>query len=281
MQSHGEETPQPALEREVHRQAKDSRFGCSAVARGGSHREDSILVPSASCAGRQDEKLAAVALDKVAVGIPLVAKVAVRIPLVACPPCRCGLATRQSLRSAKLCKMAWRVQDARMGEIAVRDEGVGGQPVDECVPRLSIEVIPKSTWVDAVDELRMREAENPRRSKGIRDREPSAGSVRFFPKSAALRCAAGLARASAREMPRVRTRWCTPPTSLVALVGWEGRAVGVRDEGKQLIEADCLPILLPSHAVLVSHFARHTNPFGRVGLLATKLTERPKLAAGA
>ena len=106
-------------------------------------------------------------------------------------------------------KMAWRVQDARMGEIAVRDEGVGGQPVDECVPRLSIEVIPKSTWVDAVDELRMREAENPRRSKGIRDREPSAGSVRFFPKSAALRCAAGLARASAREMPRVRTRWCT------------------------------------------------------------------------
>jgi len=73
VQSHGEETPPPALERGLHRPAKDSRFGRSAVAREGSHQADAILVPAVSSAGRQDEKLTAVALDKVAVGIPLVA----------------------------------------------------------------------------------------------------------------------------------------------------------------------------------------------------------------
>ena len=73
MQSHGEETPATTLVRELHRTAKDSRFGRSAVAREGSHQADAILVPAASSAGRQDEKLAAVALDEVAVGIPLVA----------------------------------------------------------------------------------------------------------------------------------------------------------------------------------------------------------------
>ena len=73
MQSHGEETPPTALVRELHRTAKDSRFGRSAVAREGSHQADAILVPAASRAGRQDEKLAAVALDEVAIGIPLLA----------------------------------------------------------------------------------------------------------------------------------------------------------------------------------------------------------------
>ena len=63
MQSHGEETPPTALVRELHRTAKDSRFGRSAVAREGSHQADAILVPAASRAGRQEEKLAAVALD--------------------------------------------------------------------------------------------------------------------------------------------------------------------------------------------------------------------------
>ena len=36
------------------------------MAREGSHQADAILVPAASRAGRQDEKLAAVALDEVA-----------------------------------------------------------------------------------------------------------------------------------------------------------------------------------------------------------------------
>ena len=71
MQGHGEETPPTALVRELNRTAKDGRFGRSAVAREGSHQADAILVPAASSAGRQDEKLAAVALDEVAVGIPL------------------------------------------------------------------------------------------------------------------------------------------------------------------------------------------------------------------
>ena len=84
----------------------------------------------------------------------------------------------------------------------VRDEGVGGHPVDERVPRLGIEVIPKSTWVDTVDELRMREAENPRYEDKIRDGEPSAASVCCFPQSAALRFEADLGRASAREVLR-------------------------------------------------------------------------------
>ena len=43
------------------------------MAREGSHQADAIVVPTASRAGRKDEKLAAVALDEVAVGIPLVA----------------------------------------------------------------------------------------------------------------------------------------------------------------------------------------------------------------
>ena len=63
------------MERELHIPAKDSRFGRSAVAREGSHQADAILVPAATGAGRQDEELAAVALDKVAVGIPLVTNI--------------------------------------------------------------------------------------------------------------------------------------------------------------------------------------------------------------
>ena len=39
------------------------------MAREGSHQADGILVPSAAGAGRQDEEFAAVAVDKVAVGI--------------------------------------------------------------------------------------------------------------------------------------------------------------------------------------------------------------------
>ena len=57
------------MECELHRLAKHSRFGRRAVAREGSHQVDAILVPAASRAGRQDEKLTAVALDEVAVGI--------------------------------------------------------------------------------------------------------------------------------------------------------------------------------------------------------------------
>ena len=73
MQGHGEETPPPALERELHRLAKHSRFGRRAVAREGSHQVVAILVPAAARAGREDEKLATVALNEVAVGIPLLA----------------------------------------------------------------------------------------------------------------------------------------------------------------------------------------------------------------
>ena len=43
------------------------------MARKGSHQVDAILVPAAARAGREDEKLAPVALDEVAVGIPLLA----------------------------------------------------------------------------------------------------------------------------------------------------------------------------------------------------------------
>ena len=43
------------------------------MAREGSHQADAIIVPTAAGAGRQDEEFAAVAVDKVAVGIPLVA----------------------------------------------------------------------------------------------------------------------------------------------------------------------------------------------------------------
>ena len=43
------------------------------MARKGSHQVDAILVPAAARAGREDEKLATVAVNKVAVGIPLVA----------------------------------------------------------------------------------------------------------------------------------------------------------------------------------------------------------------
>ena len=63
----------PALECELHRPAKHSRFGRRAVARKGSHQVDAILVPAAARAGREDEKLAPVALNDVAVGIPLLA----------------------------------------------------------------------------------------------------------------------------------------------------------------------------------------------------------------
>ena len=59
------------MERELHRPAKHSRFGRRAVARKGSHQVDAILVPAAARAGREDEKLAPVALNEVAVGIPL------------------------------------------------------------------------------------------------------------------------------------------------------------------------------------------------------------------
>ena len=61
------------MERELHRPAKHSRFGRSAVARKGSHQVDAILVPAAARAGREDEKLATVAFNEVAVGIPLLA----------------------------------------------------------------------------------------------------------------------------------------------------------------------------------------------------------------
>ena len=43
------------------------------MARKGSHQVDAILVPAAARAGREDEKLATVALNEVAVGIPLLA----------------------------------------------------------------------------------------------------------------------------------------------------------------------------------------------------------------
>ena len=52
------------MERELHRPAKHSRFGRRAVARKGSHQVDAILVPAAARAGREDEKLAPVALLK-------------------------------------------------------------------------------------------------------------------------------------------------------------------------------------------------------------------------
>ena len=44
-----------------------------AVAREGSHQVDAILVPAATRAGREDEKLATVAVNEVAVGIPFLA----------------------------------------------------------------------------------------------------------------------------------------------------------------------------------------------------------------
>ena len=43
------------------------------MARMGSHRVGAIFVPAAARAGREDEKLATVALNEVAVGIPLLA----------------------------------------------------------------------------------------------------------------------------------------------------------------------------------------------------------------
>ena len=43
------------------------------MARKGRHQVDAILVPAAARAGREDEKLAPVALNEVAVGIPLLA----------------------------------------------------------------------------------------------------------------------------------------------------------------------------------------------------------------
>ena len=52
------------MERELHRPAKYSRFGRRAVAREGSPQVDAILVPAAARAGREDEKLAPVALIK-------------------------------------------------------------------------------------------------------------------------------------------------------------------------------------------------------------------------
>ena len=61
------------MERELHRPAKYSRFGRRAVARKGSHQVDAILVPAAARAGREDEKLATVAVNEVAIGIPFLA----------------------------------------------------------------------------------------------------------------------------------------------------------------------------------------------------------------
>ena len=61
------------MERELHRPAKHSRFGRRAVARKGSHQVDAILVPAAARAGREDEKLATVAVNEVAIGIPFLA----------------------------------------------------------------------------------------------------------------------------------------------------------------------------------------------------------------
>ena len=61
------------MECELHRPAKHSRFGRRAVARKGSHQVDAILVPAAARAGREDEKLATVAVNEVAVGIPFLA----------------------------------------------------------------------------------------------------------------------------------------------------------------------------------------------------------------
>ena len=61
------------MKRKLHRPAKHGRFGRRAVARERSHQVDAILVPTASRAGREDEKHAPVALDEVAVSIPLLA----------------------------------------------------------------------------------------------------------------------------------------------------------------------------------------------------------------
>ena len=61
------------MKRKLHRPAKHGRFGRRAVARERSHQVDAILVPAASRAGREDEKYAPVALDEVAVSIPLLA----------------------------------------------------------------------------------------------------------------------------------------------------------------------------------------------------------------
>ena len=73
MQGHGEEAPPSALVSKLHGATEDSRLGLGTIAREGSHQADAIVVPAASRAGRQDEKLAAVALTDVAVGIPLIA----------------------------------------------------------------------------------------------------------------------------------------------------------------------------------------------------------------
>ena len=43
------------------------------MARKGSHQVDAILVPAAARAAREDEKLATVAVNEVAVGIPFLA----------------------------------------------------------------------------------------------------------------------------------------------------------------------------------------------------------------
>ena len=63
------------------------------MAREGSHQADAILVPAASRAGRQEEKIAAVALDEVAVSIPLVAN---------CPPLRPRRRSPQSQDAGRL-----------------------------------------------------------------------------------------------------------------------------------------------------------------------------------
>ena len=70
------------MKRKLHRPAKHGRFGRRAVARERSHQVDAILVPAASRAGREDEKHAPVALDEVAVSIPLLAD---EFQLSACP----------------------------------------------------------------------------------------------------------------------------------------------------------------------------------------------------
>ena len=131
MQSHRDESPPPALERELHRPAKHSRFGRRAVAREGSHQVDAILVPAASRAGRQDEKLAAVALDEVAVGNPLVAN--------SCREDRVGILRAARMRNAfraekrhNCCVSAEReaAKDRQAEDREVEPAGVsGGAPV--------------------------------------------------------------------------------------------------------------------------------------------------------
>ena len=64
MQGHGEEAPPSALVSKLHGATEDSRLGLGTIAREGSHQADAILVPTASSAVRQDEKLAAVAVDQ-------------------------------------------------------------------------------------------------------------------------------------------------------------------------------------------------------------------------